>query len=133
MSNKSITTKVGDASGRGSVAGYRVNFPARMRSYSEAEINAVVNVMRNAEVQTQGTYMRQFEADFKAYTGANFAFAVDNATNALRLAAIMCRIGPGDEVIAPGYTFCASALPFGMTGAKLVWADIDSKTLVLDQ
>jgi len=76
--------------------------------------------------------MRQFEADFKAYTGANFAFAVDNATNALRLAAIMCRIGPGDEVIAPGYTFCASALPFGMTGAKLVWADIDSKTWVID-
>ena len=132
MTNKSITTKVGDASGRGSVAGYRVNFPARMRTYSEAEINAVVNVMRNAEVQTQGNFMRQFEADFKAYTGANYAFAVDNATNALRLAAIMCRIGPGDEVIAPGYTFCASALPFGMTGAKLVWADIDPKSWVVD-
>ena len=132
MTNKSITTKVGDASGRGSVAGYRVNFPASMRTYSEAEINAVVNVMRNAEVQTQGNFMRQFEADFKAYTGANNAFAVDNATNALRLAAIMCRIGPGDEVIAPGYTFCASALPFGMTGATLVWADIDPKSWVVD-
>ena len=132
MSNQSKTTKVGDASGRGSVAGYKVNFPARMRTYTEAEINAVVNVMRNAEVQTQGNYMRQFEADFKAYTGANYAFAVDNATSALRLSAIMCRIGPGDEVIAPGYTFCASAIPFGMTGATLVWADIDPLTWVVD-
>ncbi len=132
MSNQSKTTKVGDASGRGSVAGYRVNFPARMRTYTEAEINAVVNVMRNAEVQTQGNYMRQFEADFKAYTGAKHAFAVDNATSALRLSAIMCRIGPGDEVIAPGYTFCASAIPFGTTGAKLVWADIDPQTWVVD-
>ncbi len=132
MSNQSKTTKVGDASGRGSVAGYRVNFPARMRTYSEAEIEAVVNVMRNAEVQTQGNYMRQFEADFKAYSGANYAFAVDNATSALRLSAIMCRIGPGDEVIAPGYTFCASAIPFGTTGAKLVWADIDPETWVID-
>lgn len=132
MSNQSKTTKVGDASGRGSVAGYRVNFPARMRTYTEEEINAVVNVMRNAEVQTQGTYMRQFEADFKAYSGANYAFAVDNATSALRLSAIMCRVGPGDEVIAPGYTFCASAIPFGMTGATLVWADIDPETWVID-
>jgi dTDP-4-amino-4,6-dideoxygalactose transaminase len=103
-----------------------------MRSYTESEIEAVVNVMRNAEVQTQGNYMKQFEADFKAYSGANYAFAVDNATSALRLAAIMCRIGPGDEVIAPGYTFCASAIPFGMTGATIVWADIDSKTWVVD-
>ncbi|MEI6290000.1 MAG: aminotransferase class V-fold PLP-dependent enzyme, partial [Chloroflexota bacterium] len=132
MSNQSKTMKVGDASGRGSVAGYRVNFPARMRTYTEAEINAVVNVMRNAEVQTQGNYMKQFEADFKAYSGANFAFAVDNATSALRLSAIMCRVGPGDEVIAPGYTFCASAIPFGMTGATIVWADIDPETWVVD-
>ena len=132
MSNQSKTTKVGDASGRGSVAGYRVNFPARMRTYTEAEISAVVNVMRNAEVQTQGNYMRQFEADFKAYSGANYAFAVDNATSALRLSAIMCRVGPGDEVIAPGYTFCASAIPFGMTGATLVWADINPETWVVD-
>jgi hypothetical protein len=48
MSNQTQTTKAGDASGRGSVAGYRVNFPARMRTYTEAEINAVANVMRNA-------------------------------------------------------------------------------------
>ena len=54
MSNKSENPKAGDASGRGAVAGYRVNFPARMRAYTEAEIAAVVGVMRNAEVQTQG-------------------------------------------------------------------------------
>ena len=76
--------------------------------------------------------MRQFEADFKAYSGANHAFAVDNCTSALRLAAMMCRIGPGDEVVIPGYTFCASGIPFGTTGAKLVWADIDPQTWVVD-
>lgn len=132
MTNQSKTMKVGDASGRGSLSGYKVNFPARMRKYNEAEIDAVVNVMRNAEVQTQGVYMKQFEADFKEYIGSNYAFAVDNATNALRLAAILTKIGPGDEVIAPGYTFCASAIPFGMTGATLVWADIDPKTWVVN-
>ena len=132
MSNLTQTTKSGDASGRGSVAGYRVNFPARMRVYTEAEIEAVVNVMRNAEVQTQGDYQRKFEADFKAYIGANHAFAVDNATNALRLAAILCRFEKGDEVIVHGYTFSATAIPFGMTGVKLVFADIDPKRWTID-
>lgn len=132
MSNRTQATKGGDASGRGSVAGYRVNFPARMRTYTEAEINAVVNVMRNAEVQTQGNYMRQFEADFKAYTGANHAFAVDNCTNALRLSAILCNLNPGDEVILPGYTFSATAIPFGMTGARIVFADMDPERWTVD-
>lgn len=121
-----------DASGRGSVTGYRVNFPARMRRYSEEEIEAVVHVMRNAEVQTQGEYLRRFEADFKAYTGANHAFAVDNCTNALRLTAILSRLGPGDEVIIPAYTFCATAIPFGMTGATIVWADMHPDNWVMD-
>jgi len=125
-------TQLGDASGRGSVSGYKVNFPARMKPYTEDEINAVVNVMRNAEAQTQGVYLKQFEADFGAYTGANHAFAVDNATNALHLSAILCDLHEGDEVIIPGYTFCATAIPFGNTGATIVWSDIDPETWVAD-
>jgi len=125
MSDKTQTTQTSDASGRGSVSGFKVNFPARMKPYTEAEIASVVNVMRNAEAQTQGQYLKQFEADFKAYSGANHAFAVDNATNALRLSALLCNLGPGDEVIIPAYTFCATAIPFGMTGATIVWADMD--------
>ncbi len=132
MAQKSVTSSAGDASGRGSVSGYKVNFPARMRAYSEAEIQAVVQVMRNAEVQTQGENLRRFEAEFKAYSGAKHAFAVDNCTNALRLAAILCRLGPGDEVIIPAYTFCATAIPFGMTGARIVWADIQPDTWMID-
>ena len=127
MSNVKLSGS-GDASGRGSVAGYRVNFPARMRSYTEEEIEAVVNVMRNAEGQTQGGNLRQFEADFKAYSGANHAFGVDNATNALRIAAVLCDLKPGDEVIIPAYTFCATAIPYGMSGVKIVWADMDPET-----
>lgn len=125
-------TQTDDASGRGLVMGFKVPFPGRMHGYTDEEIQAVVEVMRNADGQTQGKYMRQFEDDFKAYCGANHAFAVDNATNALRLAAILCRLGPGDEVIIPAYTFCATAIPFGMTGARIVWADIDEARWVVD-
>ena len=130
MSKK--TVKSDDASGRGTTAGFKVPFPGRMRTYSEEEIQAVLNVMRNAEGQTQSIYLKQFQDDFKAYSGANHAFAVDNCTNALRLAAILCGVGPGDEVVIPAYTFCATAIPFGKTGAKIVWADIDRDTWTID-
>jgi dTDP-4-amino-4,6-dideoxygalactose transaminase len=122
----------GDASGRGSAPEFKVNFPARIRPHLEEEIKTVIDVMRNEEVQTQGHYLRQFETDFKAYSGAEHAFAVDNCTNALRLAAMLCRLGPGDEVIVQAYTFCATAIPFGETGAQIVWADIDPETWTVD-
>ena len=70
MSNKAIS---GDASGRGAVAGYRVSIPARQRPYTEEEIAEVVRVMRDVPGQTQGAMQEQFQADFKAFTGANHA------------------------------------------------------------
>lgn len=120
-----------DASGRGIIEGFQVPFPAMMIRYTEEEIKIVEEVMRNTETMTQGKYMRQFEGDFCQYNGVRYAFALDNCTNALYLAAILCRLGPGDEVIIPAYTFCASTIPFAHTGAKIVWADIDPETRVV--
>jgi perosamine synthetase len=121
-----------DPSGRGTSAEFKVSMPARMRPYSQAEIDAVVEVMRQCESQTQGPNLRKFEDDFRAYTGAKHAFAVDNCTNALRLAGVLCRLKPGDEVIIPAYTFSATAIAFGTTDAKIIWADIDRDTWVVD-
>jgi len=124
--------KTDDASGRGAVKGFKVNFPPMLRPYTQAEKDAVLEVMNKGEGQTQGEYLRKFEAAFTEYTGANHAFAVDNCTNALRLAALLCGVGAGDEVIIPAYTFCATAIPFGMTGATIVWADIHADTWNVD-
>ena len=66
MSNK---TMLGDASGRGAVDGFRVTCPAMQHPYTEAEIDAVVKVMREACGQTQGKYMVEFEQAFCAFTG----------------------------------------------------------------
>ena len=63
MSNKNM---LGDASGRGAVDGFRVTCPAMQHPYTEAEIDAVVKVMREACGQTQGKYMVEFEQAFCA-------------------------------------------------------------------
>jgi len=132
MATKTAKINTADASGRGVVEGYRVNFPPMIRLYTKAQVDAVVKVLSEVQGQTQGPIMEKFEAAFKRYAGANHAFAVDNATNALHLSAILCRLKPGDEVIIPAYTFCATAIPFGKTGAKIIWADIDPDTWVVD-
>lgn len=99
--------KLSDPSGRGKAEGFKVIFPMMQHPYTEAEIQAVVDVMRNAEGQTQGKYLEKFEKDFAAFVGAKYAFGVNNCTNALKLAAIFCHIQPGDEVIsARVYLLC---------------------------
>ena len=46
---------------------------------------------------------------------------------------MLCKFKPGDEVIIPAHTYCASAISFARNGAKIVWADIDIRTRVLSE
>lgn len=111
--------------------GFIIDWSSRAFNYSDEEINIVVDVMKNADPLTQGKYLKQFERDFAKYNGTPNSFAVANCTNALDLAAILCGLKKGDEVIIPAHTFCATAIPFARTGAKIIWADIDPDTRVI--
>lgn len=109
----------------------KVNFSGRALKYTEDEIAAVVEAMRNAEPLTQGRYQLEFQQKFSAFLGAEHCFAVMNGVSALELSAQLCRFKPGDEVIIPSHTFTASAYPFVKKGATPVWADIDLNTRVV--
>ena len=100
----------------------------RALEYSQSEIEAVIDAMVSANPLTQGKYLEQFEKEFAKYIGVPYAFAVANCTNALDLASLLMGLRKGDEVIIPAHTFCATAIPFARTGAKIVWADIDPDT-----
>ncbi|MDR0338699.1 MAG: DegT/DnrJ/EryC1/StrS family aminotransferase [Desulfovibrio sp.] len=107
-----------------------VNFSGRSLDYSEEEIAVVVEAMRDADPLTQGRYRDAFEKKFRDFCGAPHAFTVMNGTAALELAAQLCLLAPGDEVVMPSHTFTSSAYPFARHGATLVWADIDAQTRV---
>ncbi|MBL7074345.1 DegT/DnrJ/EryC1/StrS family aminotransferase [candidate division KSB1 bacterium] len=108
-----------------------VPWSGRGHNYTKTEIDAVIEAMTQADPLTQGTHLAEFEKKFKHYLGIEHAFAVANCTNALDLAALLSGLRNGDEVIIPAHTFCATAIPFARTGAKIVWADIDPQTLVV--
>jgi perosamine synthetase len=79
-----------------------------------------------------GPYVQELEKRFLKRVGAEHGLAVSNGTTALQLALIAAGVGPGDEVIVPGYTFVAPANMVLAQGAKPVFADVNPTTWCLD-
>ena len=110
---------------------FEIPFQGRAHEYLDTEVDAAVLAMRDAVPLTQGRHLREFEEKFRRYVGVNRAFAVNNATAALEIAARLCQLELGDEVIIPAHTYTSSAYPFLRSGAQPMWADIDSDTRVI--
>lgn len=79
-----------------------------------------------------GPFVDRLERELPARLGAGHGVAVSNGTTALHLALLALGIGPGDEVIVPGYTFVAPANMVLAVGAIPVYADVDPDTWCLD-
>ncbi len=110
---------------------FRVPFGLRAHEYSEEEIAQIVAIMHDKAPLTQGRYLAEFEAKFRGFADSKYAFAVNSATSGLEIAAQLCQLDPGDEVIIPAHTYTSSAYPFAKTGASIVWADIEPDTRVV--
>ncbi|MCD8154686.1 MAG: dTDP-4-amino-4,6-dideoxygalactose transaminase [Clostridiales bacterium] len=63
----------------------------------------------------------------------NYAFLTTSCTHALEMAALLCDVSEGDEVIMPSYTFVSTADAFVQRGARIVFVDIRPDTMNLDE
>ena len=79
-----------------------------------------------------GPEVAELEEKLAAYVGAKYCISVANGTDALQIAQMAFGIGPGDEVITPGFTYIATAETVALLGAKPVYVDIDPRTYNLD-
>ncbi|MBP59131.1 MULTISPECIES: DegT/DnrJ/EryC1/StrS family aminotransferase [Idiomarina] len=79
-----------------------------------------------------GPEVQELEEKLAEYTGAKYCITVANGTDALQIAQMALGIGPGDEVITPGFTYIATAETVALLGAKPVYVDIDPKTYNID-
>jgi dTDP-4-amino-4,6-dideoxygalactose transaminase len=68
-------------------------------------------------------FTKKCQQFFEERYGFKKAIMTTSGTDALEMAAILCDVQPGDEVIVPSYTFVSSALAFVRQGAKIVFAD----------
>lgn len=79
-----------------------------------------------------GPEVSELEERLADYTGAKYCITCANGTDALQIAQMALGIGPGDEVITPGFTYIATAETVALLGAKPVYVDIDPRTYNLD-
>ena len=82
--------------------------------------------------RTPGTKTLQFENDYAKFHGAKHGIAVTNGTAALEVTMSALRIGPGDEVILPDFTFVATASAVLYAGALPVMVDVSQETYCID-
>ncbi len=105
--------------------------PFARPDFDEAEAQAVAAVIATGWV-SQGPQVARFESLFAERVGAAHGVATTSCTTALHLALLLARVGPGDEVICPSYTFIATPNAVLYAGAIPVFADIDPDTWNID-
>ena len=113
----------------------RANNPMAVIPYGrhqidEDDIVAVAEVLRGGAL-TAGPKAEEFEKAFAKKIGAKEAVVCSNGTAALHLAAMAEGIGPGDVAIVPTLTFLSTANAVRMTGAEVLFADVDAETGLL--
>lgn len=79
-----------------------------------------------------GPYVEQFEEEFAAFCGCNFAVGVGSGTEALWLSLMALGVQPGDEVITAPNSFIATAEAISLCGAKPVFVDVDESSLTMN-
>ncbi len=108
-----------------------IDVAAQRRRLGRAIDEAVARVLAHCQF-IHGPEVRALEAELAAFCGARHAVACSSGTDALRLVLMAWGIGPGDAVICPAFTFCATAEVVALGGATPVMADVDADTFNLD-
>ena len=96
------------------------------------EIRSALDAVLDAQQFILGPQVAALEEEVARYCGRRFGIGVASGTDALMLGLHACGVGPGDEVIVPGFSFIATATAASQLGARPVFADIEAPTFNLD-
>lgn len=97
------------------------------------ELALIADAVAQGHLSGDGPYTKLCHGWFEEHLDCRKALLTHSCTAALEMAAILCDIQPGDEVILPSYTFVSTANAFVLRGAVPVFVDIRQDTLNLDE
>ena len=100
----------------------------RIRDKIEANIQAVLDHGK----YIMGPEIKTLESRLAEYVGVKHAIGCASGTDALLMALLACKVGPGDAVFTTPFTFIATAEVISLLGAVPVFVDIDSETFNID-
>jgi len=107
--------------------------PFNKSPYTGDEDAYVLDVIHNQKMSGDSFYTEKCHKWFEDNLPCNRALLTPSCTHALELAAILINIKAGDEVIMPSYTFVSTANAFVLRGAKIIFVDIRSDTMNIDE
>jgi len=87
------------------------------------EAHYMYQAVYTGKLSGNGYFTKKCQQFFEEKYGFKKAILTTSGTDALEMAAILCDVKPGDEVIVPSYTFVSSALAFVRQGARIIFAD----------
>ena len=89
--------------------------------------------VENHKICGDGAFTKRCQEWMNEHFQVPASYLTTSGTSALEMAALLCCLEPGDEVILPSYTFCSTANAFVQRGAVLVFTDIRPDTLNIDE
>lgn len=106
--------------------------PFNKPSLTGDELKYLNEAINRGQLSGDGYFTKSCSEQLVAMTGAKTALLTHSCTAALEMAAILCDLQPGDEVIMPSFTFVSTANAVALRGAVPVFVDIQPKTLNID-
>lgn len=97
------------------------------------EFKYMQEAVNNKKISGDGVFTKKCNEWLEKRFGARKAMLTTSGSSALDMAALLCGIQPGDEVILPSFTFSSTANSFVLTGARLVFVDIRPDTMNIDE
>jgi dTDP-4-amino-4,6-dideoxygalactose transaminase len=110
-----------------------LNIPFNIPFISGNEVTYIHEVIQEKVFSSPGKFTKKCEKELTNLTGCDEIRLTTSCTSALELAALTINLKVGDEVILPSFTFVSTANAFALRGAKLVFVDINPKTMCLDE
>lgn len=107
--------------------------PFNVPPYIGTENKYIADAIQSHKICGDGVYTKKCQKLLEERTGAAKVLLTNSGTDALEMAALLCDLEPGDEVILPSYTFSSTANAFALFGAKLVFVDIRPDTMNIDE
>ncbi len=110
-----------------------MNIPFNVPPATGREAECLAQAIANKKICGDGPFTKKCHEWFEKKTGAPKVLLTTSGTSALEMAALLCNVQPGDEVILPSYTFVSTADAFVQRGAKIVYVDIRPDTMNIDE
>ena len=107
--------------------------PFNIPPYVGKELDYVRQAVESHKICGDGQFTKKCSKWMEERFGAQKVLLTTSGTTALDMAALLCDIQPGDEVILPSFTFSSTATAFVLAGAKLVFVDVRPDTMNIDE